>query len=177
MLSQQHIFWLQEGFQCLCLKSLTKPPKVTTVWFSLWDLNVWIRSLHSFIALTSFNLHRGDTHLLTRWISALSFRLTGGPCLKDFWHVLVPAFFTLDWKHMLHTIETVLACGSQAASYTSGRAWPSFQVNHLSWEGGLQHCGICRVAGSVWIHLRVIFIFACFSNFIRPLMLHSKWHD
>lgn len=27
--------------------------------------------------------------------------LTAGPCLKDFWHVLVPAFFTLDWKHML----------------------------------------------------------------------------
>ncbi|XP_030649148.1 zinc finger protein basonuclin-1 [Chanos chanos] len=80
-------------------------------------------------SLTSLDLLRGDMHLLSRTIGVLSSGLTAGPRLKAAWHVLVPAFFTLDWKHMLGTIETVLACGSQAASYTSGSAWPSFQFH------------------------------------------------
>lgn len=122
--------------------------------------------------LTSLSLCRGDTHLLTGRISASGCRLTGGPCLKDSWHVPLPAFFTLDWKHMLRTIRTVLACGSEAASYTSG--WG--RLNHFPREGGFQLCDIWRVAGSVWIHPRMIFISTCFSNFIRASVLHSEWH-
>lgn len=79
------------------------------------------------------------------------------------WACAPPAFFTLDSKHLLRTIRTVSACGSKAASYTSGRGW----LNHFPREGGCQPCDIWRVAGSVWIHPRMIFISTCFSNFIR----------
>lgn len=120
--------------------------------------------------LTSSGLCHGDTHLLTGRLSGSCSWLTGGPCLKASWQAPLPASFTPDWKHMLHTIRTVLACGSEAASYTSGGG----RLNHFPREGGFQLGDIWRVAGSVWLHPRMIFISTCRSNFIRASVLHSE---
>lgn len=95
-----------------------------------------------------------------------------------------------DWWAML---ERLLACAGACIFHPwlkayvpynrdSVRVWVSGSFLHI-WqglalfpgesaprsEGGSQPCGICRVAGSVWIHWRAIFISACFPNFVKDL--------
>lgn len=116
------------------------------------------------------------------WEWVYGCRLTAGLCLKDFWHVLVPAFFTLDWKHMLqHNRDSVRQAWREGPwrlpPHLAVLGPPSRWVTSPGREGGSAAAVLrslraltVQASGSVWIRLTVTSISTCFFNFIaRPL--------
>lgn len=97
--------------------------------------------------------------------------VTAGTCLKDFWHVLVPAFFTLDWKHMLlhnrHSVSLTWREGPRQLPPHLAELAPL--PGESCPMGGWLYYGprplSAQASGSVWICLAVTSISTCFSNF------------